>query len=44
MCVLKYLLECGVDPAMPDSSRGCTPLHCAAEEGVLSSLLARVVA
>jgi ankyrin repeat protein len=35
MCVLKYILERGVDPAMPDSSRGCTPLHCAAEEGVL---------
>uniref|UniRef100_A0ACD6AMR4 Uncharacterized protein n=1 Tax=Avena sativa TaxID=4498 RepID=A0ACD6AMR4_AVESA len=30
--VMRYLLGCGGDPAMPDET-GCTPLHIAAEKG-----------
>jgi ankyrin repeat protein len=32
--VLHYLLDCGVDPALP-TSRGSTPLHEAAENGTM---------
>jgi ankyrin repeat protein len=33
--VMRYLLDHGGDPAMPDE-KGSTPLHLAAEEGAFS--------
>jgi ankyrin repeat protein len=34
--VMRYLLDCGGDPAMPDE-KGSTPLHNAALQGALSN-------
>jgi ankyrin repeat protein len=36
--LVKYLLDHGGDPAMPNE-KGCTPLHAAAQEGLLSHFL-----